>query len=111
MNTFLTNWANTSPEARKVLFDSYGPEFTRNMETIAKATSRIREGSKVFSNPSGTGGRAALIGQVAGTASTAGALTATGNPGLAFITVASSGLGAAGANVISRIMTSPKYVN
>ncbi|WP_313116219.1 hypothetical protein, partial [Stenotrophomonas indicatrix] len=111
MNTFLTNWANTSPEARKVLFGSYGPEFTRNMETIAKATSRIREGSKVFSNPSGTGGRAALIGQVAGTASTAGALTATGNPGLAFITVASSGLGAAGANVISRIMTSPKYVN
>lgn len=111
MNTFPTNWANTSPEARKVLFGSYGPEFTRNMETIAKATSRIREGSKVFSNPSGTGGRAALIGQVAGTASTAGALTATGNPGLAFITVASSGLGAAGANVISRIITSPKYVN
>ncbi|WP_439448628.1 hypothetical protein [Stenotrophomonas sp. ATs4] len=111
MNTFLTNYANTSPEARKVLFGSYGPEFERNMETIAKATSRIREGSKVFSNPSGTGGRAALIGQVAGTASTAGALTATGNPGLAFITVASSGLGAAGANAISRIMTSPKYVN
>ncbi len=111
MNTFLTNWANTSPEARKVLFGSYGPEFERNMQTIAKATSRIRDGSKVFANPSGTAGRYALIGQVAGTASTAGTLAATGNPGWAFISLAGSVGNAAASNVLARFMTTPKYVN
>lgn len=111
MNTFLTNYANTSPEARKVLFGSYGPEFQKNMETIAKATSRIREGSKVFANPSGSGGRLALVGQVAGTASTAGTLAATGNPGWAFISVAGSLGNAAASNVLARFMTTPKYVN
>ncbi len=111
MNTFLTNYANTSPEARKILFNGYGPEFAKNMETIAKATSRIRDGSKVFANPSGTGGRYALIGQIAGTGSTAGTLAATGNPALAFITVASSLGGSLTANGAARVMTSPKYVN
>ncbi|HBS63061.1 MAG TPA: hypothetical protein DEB32_10160 [Stenotrophomonas sp.] len=111
MNTFLTNYANTSPEARKILFNGYGPEFAKNMETIAKATSRIRDGSKVFANPSGTGGRYALIGQIAGTGSTAGTLAATGNPALAFITVASSLGGSITANGAARVMTSPKYVN
>ncbi|HFJ9697493.1 TPA: hypothetical protein ACGW13_000159 [Stenotrophomonas maltophilia] len=111
MSTFLTNYANTSPEARKILFGSYGPEFERNLQTIAKATSRIREGSKVFSNPSGTGGRAALIGQVAGTASTAGTLAATGNPGWAFVSLAGSAGSAAASNVLARFMTTPKYVN
>lgn len=111
MNTFLTNYANTSPEARKILFGTYGPEFERNLQTIAKATSRIREGSKVFANPSGTGGRYALIGQVAGTASTAGTLAATGNPGWAFISLASSVGNAATSNVLARFMTTPKYVN
>jgi len=111
MNTFLTNYANTSPEARKILFNGYGPEFAKNMETIAKATSRIRDGSKVFANPSGTGGRYALIGQIAGTGSTAGTLVATGNPALAFIAVASSLGGSITANGAARVMTSPKYVN
>lgn len=111
MNTFLTNWANTSPEARKVLFGSYGPEFTRNMETIAKATSRIREGSKVFANPSGTAGREALIGQIATTGAGAGTALAMGNAGAAFITLASSLGSSAVANGLAKAMTSPKYVN
>ncbi|QXQ04287.1 hypothetical protein KX724_09460 [Stenotrophomonas indicatrix] len=111
MNTFLTNWANTSPEARRVLFGSYGPEFTRNMETIAKATSRIREGSKVFANPSGTAGREALIGQIATTGAGAGTALAMGNAGAAFITLASSLGSSAVANGLAKAMTSPKYVN
>lgn len=111
MNTFLTNWANTSPEARKVLFGSYGPEFTRNMETIAKATSRIREGSKVFANPSGTAGREALIGQIATTGAGAGTALAMGNAGAAFLTLSGSLLGSGIANATARFMTSPKYVN
>jgi len=111
MNTFLTNYANMSPAARKVMFDGYGPEFSRNMETIAKATSRIRDGSKVFANPSGTGGRVALVGQVAGTAGTAGASLAMGNAAGAFLAVGGSLIGAGIANAAARLMTSPKYVN
>lgn len=111
MNTFLTNYANTSPEARKVLFGSYGPEFERNMETIAKATSRIREGSKVFANPSGTSSRDALIGQVATTGAGVGTALAMGNAGGAFLALASSLTGSALANGAARMMTSPKYVN
>lgn len=111
MNTFLTNWNKTNAQARKELFGSYGPEFERNMETIAKATSRIRDGSKVFSNPSGTGGRAALIGQVAGTSSAAAASLASGNPAVAFMALAGSLASAGGSNVLAKVMTSPKYVN
>ncbi len=111
MNTFLTNYANTSPEARKVLFGSYGPEFERNMETIAKATSRIREGSKVFANPSGTAGREALIGQIATTGAGAGTALAMGNAGAAFVTLATSLGSSVFANGLAKVMTSPKYVN
>ncbi|MGH8037207.1 MAG: hypothetical protein ACREPD_05650 [Stenotrophomonas sp.] len=111
MSTFLTNYANTSPEARNILFKSYGPEFARNMETIAKATSRIREGSKVFANPSGTAGREALIGQIATTGAGAGTALAMGNAGGAFLAVGSSLFGSALANGAARLMTSPKYVN
>lgn len=111
MNTFLTNYANTSSEARKILFNGYGPDFSRNMETIAKATSRIRDGSKVFANPSGTGGRNALIGQIATTGAGAGTALAMGNAGGAFLAVGGSLLGSAIANAGARFMTSPKYVN
>ncbi|WP_221740424.1 hypothetical protein, partial [Stenotrophomonas sp. 278] len=111
MNTFLTNWANMSPQARQVLFKEYGPEFARNMETIAKATSRIREGSKVFANPSGTSSREALIGQIATTGAGAGTALAMGNAGGAVLALGSSLTGSALANGAARIMTSPKYVN
>lgn len=111
MSTFLTNYANTSPEARKVLFGSYGPEFQKNMETVAKATSRIREGSKVFANPSGTAGREALIGQIATTGAGAGTALAMGNAGGAFLAVGGSLIGSGIANATAKLMTSPKYVN
>ncbi|HIE5924901.1 TPA: hypothetical protein ACXN37_000138 [Stenotrophomonas maltophilia] len=111
MNTFLTNWNRTNAQARKELFGSYGPEFERNMQTIAKATSRIREGSKVFANPSGTSSRDALIGQIATTGAGAGTALAMGNAGAAFLAVGSSLVGSGLANGMARMMTSPKYVN
>lgn len=110
MSTFLTNYANTSPEARKVLFKNYGPEFAENMETIAKATSKIREGSQVFANPSGTARQGALIGQVAGTLSSAGAAAATGNNGVALLALLSSAGTAISANLLSRVFTHPRAV-
>jgi len=110
MNTFLTNYANMSPQAKQVLFKGYGPEFAENMETIAKATSKIREGSQVFANPSGTARQGALIGQVAGTLSSAGAAAATGNTGVAMLALLGSAGTAISANVLSRVFTHPKAV-
>ncbi len=111
MNTFLTNYANLSPQAKQVLFKSYGSEFAENMETIAKATSKIREGSQVFANPSGTARQGALIGQVAGTLSSAGAAAATGNAGMAMVALLGSVGTALTANGAARLLTKPNYVN
>ncbi|MNM34505.1 hypothetical protein D3C81_451520 [compost metagenome] len=110
MNTYLTNYANMSPQAKQVLFKNYGPEFAENMETIAKATSKIREGSQVFANPSGTARQGALIGQVAGTLSSAGAAAATGNTGVAMLALLGSAGTAVSANLLSRVFTHPKAV-
>lgn len=52
--TFLTNWNSLSPEAKRVLFDRFGPGFRQNMDQVAKVAANLRTGSKVFVNPSGT---------------------------------------------------------
>lgn len=59
--TFLTNWNRVSPEAKRALFDRYGPAFSKNMDRIARVASNIKEGSKVYANPSGTANRAAAL--------------------------------------------------
>jgi len=59
--TFLTNWNNVSPEARRALFDRHGPEFSRNMDQIARVAANLKDGAKVFANPSGTANRAAAL--------------------------------------------------
>lgn len=58
-STFLTNWNRLSPEARRALFDRYGPSFSKDMDRIARVADNIKQGSKVFANPSGTSNRAA----------------------------------------------------
>lgn len=101
-NTFLTNWNRISPEARRTLFDRHGPGFTRNMDKIARVADRIREGSRVFANPSGTANRAAAIGYY-------GSLPATGliaGPG----PLAIQALGGIGANAAARALTNPRVV-
>lgn len=102
-NTFLTNWNRISPEARRALFDRHGPRFTQNMDKIARVADRIKSGSQVFANPSGTANRAAAI-TYAG--SLAGSLL-TGQVGV-FGGLAAGG---AGANLLARGMTSPTVVN
>ena len=97
--TFLTNWNKVSPEAKRALFDRYGPEFSRDMDRVARVAQNIKDGSKVFANPSGTANRGAAIGYWV---SLLGAL-ATGNPQVA------GGLAAGGtvANAAARFMTTP----
>ena len=102
-STFLTNWSKMSPQARQVLFAHKGPQFKEDMNRIAKVATNLRDGSKVFSNPSGTSQGAAQLG-------TSGAFimsALTGNLGAA----AGIGAGVGAANLGARLMVNPKFVS
>lgn len=100
--TFLTNWNKISPEAKMTLFSGRDGGLRADLDQIAKVAGNIREGSKVFANPSGTG--QALSSQMAG----GGALISilTGHPGVAGAIGATAGA----ANMASRLMTNPEFV-
>lgn len=51
---FLTNWNKLSPDAKKILFNRFGTDYRRNLDKIAETAAKIREGSRVLANPSGT---------------------------------------------------------
>lgn len=110
METFLTNWANMSPEAKRVLFDRHGLGFRQDMDRIARMTDRIRQGSSVFRNPSGSARLISLITQSAGTASSAGSALVAGSPLLAAGIVSGSMALAGGLSGLARLMTSPGFV-
>jgi hypothetical protein len=98
--TFLTNYNKLSPGARAQLF----PEGMReDMEALAKSAASIRQGAKVFQNPSGTAGKAATY----GLAGAVGASVATGN----VAPLVGAGAMVAGANISARMLTSAKVVN
>jgi hypothetical protein len=103
--TFLSNWAKLSSEAKSALFDRFGRQYRRDVDALSKVAANLREGSQVFKNPSGTGQAGAQI----ATASAAGAALTALAVGNALPAV---GLGAtlAGANFSSRLMTNPDFV-
>lgn len=99
---FLTNWAGMSPEAKRVLFDRFGPDYRRSMDQIANVASNLRSGSQVFANPSRTSDATIQ-------ASTVGALALavmTGQLGAA----AAIGTGLGGARFSANVMTNPNFV-
>jgi hypothetical protein len=105
--TFLTNWNKLSPAAKTALFGSdkvprYNREFRQSLDTVAKAAANLREGSRVFANPSGTSQALTLQNTVFG------AIMAfvTGNVG----TAAGIGAGVGLANLGARLMTNPRFV-
>lgn len=100
--TFLTNWNKISPQAKSVLFSGKDGELRKSLDQIAKASEYVKEGSKVFSNISGTAQGTALT---AGVGSVAGAL-ASGHLGAAGMLL--GGMGAA--NLTAKMMTNPKFV-
>jgi len=55
--TFLTNWNRMSPQGRRELFSGFknSEQVARDVEAVAKSTSMMRESSKMWANPSGTG--------------------------------------------------------
>ncbi|NYF21907.1 hypothetical protein HDC36_003383 [Xanthomonas sp. JAI131] len=111
MRTFLTNWANLSPEARKELFRSarYGSAFRDDVDKIARVAESIDNGSKVFQNTSGTSRQIALGSVITAVPAAAGAAM-TGNFTQALMTLAAPA-GAVGiANLSARTMTNPRVV-
>lgn len=59
--TFLTNWNKMTPKARNELLSGFenAPQVKADIEAVAKATSLMRENSKIWANPSGTAANAA----------------------------------------------------
>lgn len=97
--TFLTNWNKLHGDAKTALFSNLPDGMRSDLDKIARVASNLRDGSKVFANPSGTA-------QAAANQFTAGAAVIsliTGNLG----TAAAIGGAVAGSNVLARVMTSP----
>lgn len=103
-DTFLTNWARMSPEARKTLFGRLGVDgIEKTLTRLTNAANMMRESSKAFANPSGTGADIRLAAQLGG-----GVMAlATGN-----LLPAAIALGAApvAANATARLTTNPNVV-
>ena len=100
--TFLTNWSKLSPEAKTVITGPHGAKFKGDVEALAKVAGNLREGSKVFANPSGTAGSNALIGMSVAAAAAAG----SGR----YLELAGLGGTVAGANLAARGLTNSKFV-
>lgn len=100
--TFLTNWAKLSPEAKRTLFDRYGPKFREDIDTISKVSANLRQGSEVFRNTSGTARQQALWGTVGAFALAA----VSGNVPM----MAKIGTVVGSANLAARLMTNPRFV-
>ena len=92
--TFLTNWNKLSPQAKAQVMPY--AQMRGDMEAIANASSNIRDGSKVFANPSGTAGTYAPI--------ALGGMAVTGSAPAALVMIA-------GANIGARMLTSPAVVH
>lgn len=100
--TFLTNWAKLSPEAKGTLTAPFGPKFKADMEALAKVANNLKQGAKVYANPSGTSAAAASIGAASGAASA----LMSGHPGGAVVI----GGGIAAANGLARIVNNKEFV-
>lgn len=111
--TFLTNWSRINDSAKAQLF----PDTRTKLDAIAKVSEDIRAGKTPFGNPSGTGQAATAAGVYGSVPIAAGMATtgiATGNTalvGAAGATLAISGSLIAGANIGSKMLTSPKVVD
>lgn len=104
-STFLTNWNGLSPRARAVLFDRFGPEFRERVNAITRVADNLKNGSRVYANPSGTSGATAQNVGYGALGVGAGAAI-MGNP----LPLAATVGGMAVNNGTARLMTNPDYV-
>ncbi len=101
--SFLTNWNKLHPDAKTSLFSSMPNGMRADLDKVASVASNIREGSKVFANPSGTA-QASTRSLTAGAAAIA---ALTGQWG----TLGAIGGSVAAANGLARLMTNPTVVH
>lgn len=104
--TFLTNWNRVSPEAKRALFDRHGPAFSRDMDRIARVADNIKQGSRVFANPSGTANRAAAQAYGVGLPLSIAQAPFTGHYWPVVATIG----GGITANIAARALTNPRIV-
>lgn len=103
--TFLTNWNKMKPDARNELFSGFpnSAQVNADVSSVARAASMMRDGSKLWANPSGT---AANLGARA----TLGALTLGGAGAtaglLSPLVPLAAGAGLLGTNFLSKRLTS-----
>jgi hypothetical protein len=99
---FLTNWNRLSSGAKAQLFPDEA--MRKSLDKIAAASANIRRGSSVFVNPSGSAGAGAAYGVGAGAVA-----AAVGTGSAAPLVGAAVLIG--GANVTSRLLTNPAFVD
>lgn len=105
--TFLTNWNNIKPQARAELLSGIpnASEVGSLVDAVAKSSAYMRDGSKMWANPSGTAANVAargLIGTIG--AGGAGALAGMVSPAVPI----TAGLGVLGINGLARVLTSQR---
>lgn len=109
-DTFLTNWNNMSPTARRELLSGFpnAAQVAADVDHVANATALMRGNSKMYANPSGTGANLVARGTL-GAIGGGGALAAMGLGSPMVPLAAAAGVG--GANVLARALTSGKNVS
>ena len=100
--TYLTNWSRMAPEAKRALFDRFGPSFSKDMDAIAASAARIRGANQTLPNPSGSA-------VVAGQTTAFGALAYSAISGNVPAAAAVGGSLLA-SNGMARAMASPRFV-
>lgn len=102
--TFLSKWNELDPGARRELLSGYpgGDRIEQALNATAKVATNVRDGSKVWANPSGTSGALISKAGFGGLAYT----VATGQFQAAGIILGGMGL----ANVTARTLTNPKLI-
>lgn len=106
--TFLQRWNKIDNGAKRIAFDAVGGRETREtLDAFARTAERIKRGSQVLANPSGTAAAAFNLQQwvgIGGTGVMGSALT--GNIAPAAIAMGSLGM----TNITARLMTNPTFV-
>jgi len=104
--TFLTNYSKLTPEARNALFSGFSgaTKLRQDIDNVAKVIANMREGSRVYGNPSGTANRGGAMSIYAGLLGGLGSSALTGNP----LPLAGALAVPASINAGARMLTSPR---
>ena len=103
---FLTNWNKLDSRAKTALFGNQSKQFNDDIQKISKVASNLRDGSKVFKNPSGTASQGTLL--AAGGELGTGIMAAiTGQPLVLGTAIAAMAV----PNIAARAVTNPNFVH